>query len=200
MASVKISLGIVTRGEILIETMMCVIRALENVGSKNGNQIALNFQKGTYIHDLRNRCFKEAVDSGADYLMFVDTDVGFAPDSILKLLAWKKDIIGANYNMKGLPLVGTVKFMDAKGQIDKKTEHNVPSDKPVEVYSVASGFMLIRLKAVKNLSNPFNFGENPDGSMIGEDVNFCRRAREELGVKTWCDPQIKIGHIGEYLY
>jgi hypothetical protein len=62
------------------------------------------------------------------------------------------------------------------------------------------------MAAIKNMKNPFDFGIDEAGELfgkpgefIGEDVNFCKRANE-MGLEVWCDPTIRIGHIGEYLY
>jgi glycosyltransferase involved in cell wall biosynthesis len=197
MESLKISVAIVTRGEVLIETMMCLIHALNRL-SADKHHIHLNFRRGTYIHDLRNQCFQTALEAEADYLIFIDSDVTFEPDSISRLLESQKDVIGASYNMKGLPLVSTVKFIDENGVLIEKQD--VPTDRPFKLFAVATGFMLIKMDSVKKLVHPFDFARNPDESLIGEDVNFCKRCRDELGLDIWCDLRIKVGHIGEYLY
>jgi hypothetical protein len=197
MESLKISIAIVTRGEVLIETMGCLIHSIEKIAP---HRIALNLQKGTYIHDLRNRAFQEAVDSKADYLMFIDTDVCFGPEAIIQLVKRNKDIIGASYNLKSLPLISVVKPLGPDGKQSKDPNACIPGDEMSEVFAVATGFMLIKMQKVRKMKYPFNFGINPDGTMIGEDVNFCKRCKEELGLKIWCDPTIKVGHIGEYLY
>lgn len=196
MQPLKISLGLVTKGDITIETMMCVIHGIQNLSP---HQVLLNFQKGTYIHDLRNRAFRDAVETNADYLMFIDSDVTFPPEAIKKLLDSNKDVIGASYNMKGLPLISTIKVLAPDGSIGIAEEKEVDPE-PFIVYAVATGFMLIKMEKVRNMKFAFDFGTNPDGTMIGEDVNFCRRVREELELDVWCDPTIQVGHIGDYLY
>lgn len=190
----NISIGIPTRGEISIETTMCLIYAMQ----KTPCNVHLNFHKGTYIHELRNDIIKEAIDKGADYMMFIDSDMVFDPDGIAKLLSHKKDIVGGMYNMKSLPLVSTIKLEDENGNRLHSTEAQIP-DKLFKCYAVPTGFMLIRLEAIKNMKYPFDFDREEDGSLIGEDVNFCIRARK-MGLEVWCDPTIKIGHIGTYVY
>lgn len=195
MGTIKITIGIPSIGEIHIETMLCLIYSLNKMGAY---QISFSFHKGTYLQELRNLIVQDALAAGSDYLFFLDTDLTFSPDGILKLLGHKKDIIGGAYNMKQPgPPVSTLKMADANGKLLKLLEH--PTEDIFKCYSVPTGFMLIRLAAIKNMVNPFDFARNEQGGLIGEDVNFCKRCAE-MGLDIWCDPTINIGHIGEYLY
>lgn len=194
MDSLKISIGIPTYSQIHIETTMCLIYAIQQIKG----DIHLNFRKGTYVHELRNQIVKDALDKQADYLMFLDSDLSFQPDGIYKLLQHNKDVVGGIYNMKELPLVSTVKLADENGNL-KKVDGALIPDTLFECYAVPTGFMLIKLDAIKDMKNPFEFAYDDEGELVGEDVNFCRKLHNK-GLSVWCDPTIKIGHIGEYLY
>lgn len=188
----RISLAIVTRGEICIETAMCLMLALR----ETPHEIHINFRKGTYIHELRNDAVKEARLAQADYLMFIDSDMTFPPDGIAKLLSHNKDVIGGMYNMKHLPLTNTIKMVDEHGK--RLSTFQIPNT-IFKAHAIPTGFMLIRLDAIKLMDYPFEFDREPDGGLVGEDVLFCLRC-QKIGVDVWCDPTIKIGHIGDYLY
>lgn len=191
----KISIGIPTYSQIHIETVACLIYSLQETKA----EVQLNFHKGTYLHQLRNNMLKEARENNADYLMFVDSDMTFPPDGIKKLLSYDKDIIGGMYNMKTLPLVNTIKIADDEGNFISSDGAEIPTNHIFKCFSVPTGFMLIKLEAIKSLDKPFDFGTNEKGELIGEDVYFCMQAHK-IGLDVWCDPTIKIGHIGEYLY
>lgn len=192
----KVSIGMPVYDTVNVETMLALILALRNI---QNIPIGLNFRKGTYVHQARNEIVKTALEEKATHLMFIDSDLTFPPEGIRMLLDSKKDIIGGMYNMKSLPPVNTIKFADEHGNF-KPVEGMEIKNEPFKCYAVPTGFMLIRLEAIKDMKNPFDFGSLPDGELIGEDVNFCIRAQKELGLEVWCDPRIKIGHIGQYLY
>lgn len=194
MESLKISIGIPTYSQMHVETTMCLIYAIQQLKA----DIHLNFRKGTYVHALRNDIVKEAFNKKADYLMFLDSDLSFQPDGIYKLLQHNKDIVGGMYNMKGLPPVSTIKLADENGKL-KKVDGALVPDTLFECYAIPAGFMLIKLDAIKDIKNPFDFAYDEDGELVGEDVNFCKKIHDK-GLKVWCDPTIKIGHIGEFLY
>jgi GT2 family glycosyltransferase len=196
MGTIKISIGIISMGQVHLETMRDTIYALNNLTEPYAYR--LNFHKGTYVQALRNDCVKEALEQEADYLMFIDTDMVFPPDGITRLLERKKDVIGGMYHMKGLPLVNTIKVLGKDGKQAKVKDVEVPN-KLFKVFAVPTGFMLIKLSAIKDMKNLFDFDRDENGDLIGEDINFCKRLIEK-GVEIWCDPTIAIGHIGEYLY
>jgi hypothetical protein len=190
----KISLGVITRGEVNIETVYSLLHLFRSTP----HQFHINFHKGTYVQELRNQCLRAAREVDADYLFFVDSDIVFPADGLNKLLSWDKDVIGGMYNMKSLPLKTTIKPLDDEGNRLMEETISFPDDKIFKVYGLPTGFMLIRLKAIEKLENPFDFDRDTEG-LIGEDINFCIHCRE-IGVELWCDPTIKIGHIGYYLY
>jgi hypothetical protein len=188
----RISLAIVTRSEIHIETAMCLMLMLR----ETQHEFHINFRKGTYIHELRNDCVREARIANADYLMFIDSDMTFPPDGINKLIAHNKEVVGGMYNMKSLPPTNTIKMLDDNG--NRATSFTIPLQL-FKAHAIPTGFMLIQMEAIKSMKFPFEFDREPDGGLIGEDVLFCMRC-QELGFDIWCDPTIRIGHIGDYLY
>lgn len=193
METVKLSLGISIYDGFKAETVLCLILALRELNC----DVMLDFKKGTYVHDNRNWIVNAAIKGKATHLMFLDTDLTFPTDGIKKLIAHDKDIVGGMYNMKGLPLVNTIKFADENGNFINKT-----MELPKEVFKCAAiptGFMLIKISCLDKIKQPyFEFGIGKE-SIIGEDVMFCKKATK-AGIEIWCDPTILIGHIGDYLY
>jgi hypothetical protein len=119
-------------------------------------------------------------------------------DVINKLLAHNKPIIGAAYNMRAFPLYSNVKFTDENGKFIA-----VP-DIPKELFKCAgvpTGAMLVDIPTVQKLPQPwFDLINDENGNLvIGEDIYFCQKLIEH-GVEIWCDPTIKIGHIGTFAY
>lgn len=194
----KISIGIPTRGDICIETMLCLLQALPYTNQELGCEFVFNFHKGTYLHELRNNIVKDARENNADYLMFIDTDLTFDHDGIVKLVKSDKDIIGGMYNMKSLPLVTTIKIADENGKRLDIKQFEVPKD-VFKCHAIPTGFMLIKMSSIKDMEFPFGFDRDEEKQLVGEDIKFCIDA-QALGLDIWCDPTIKIGHIGQYVY
>jgi len=138
---------------------------------------------------------------GATHMLFIDHDIHFLPGTniftgkpespITTLLKRKKDIIGAPYNFRSMPLRTTATPLS---DISDKTQ-------PYQCEAIATGFMLIDLKVFEKIEKPwFNFGRNAEGEMVmGEDAWFCQRAKK-AGFEVWADPTLLVHHIGEYLY
>lgn len=185
-----------TMGEVKVETMLSVLTNVSDLAEYN---IEISFQKGTYLHDLRNIIVNEARKAKVDYLMFIDSDVAFEYDSIRKLIDHNKDIVGGHYNMKKFPITTTMKPLAEDGKSASTAETYDMPNKLFKCAAVPTGFLLINMKALDSMPRFFDFEYLPNGDLLGEDVWFCNKARE-LGFDIWCDPTIKIGHVGAYMY
>lgn len=146
------------------------------------------------ISASRTWLVRTAREKGATHLLFVDSDMLFPTDTLERLLAHDKDIIGVEYNKRKFPLeTVTAYFPDQPPK----------SDEPYKVGVAGTGVMLIKLSLFDNPNldkNWFSFGRNAKGeNVIGEDGWFCNVARD-AGYDVWVDPTIKVLHLGEYGY
>lgn len=182
----RLAVGIPSNGDIKAETVSCVVQALFQTKMSG---LGLIFPKGCLIHENRIAIAEEVLEKGFDYLMCIDSDITFKPDSINRLLAQNKKIIGANYHIRGkLPLTNTVLWT------------GVPPTETFKCEGIAMGFVLIDVGVFKLIDPPWFFFESLGGNaFMGEDYWFCKRAREK-GIDVWCDPSIEIGHLGEYKF
>lgn len=175
-----------------------------------GGAIIGAFKEGVEVVDmvLRRSCdivsnrtwlVRYALESGATHLLFVDSDMIFPSDTIPKLLAHKKEIVGVKYKKREFP----VKWLFEPLEGESETEL-------FKVKHVGTGLLLIDLSIFKELGKPknegdrptawFSFGRDSEGALVmGEDVWFCNVARD-AGYDVWVDPTIQIGHIGEYIF
>jgi len=69
----------------------------------NGIMIGIVNLEGSMITKQRCDVVEMALQQKPDYLMFIDSDMRFPPDSLLRLLAHKKDVVGATYNKRVPP-------------------------------------------------------------------------------------------------
>jgi len=150
------------------------------------------------IASARTWLINEAIRLGATHALFVDSDMVFKSDTIVKLLAHDKNIVAADYNKRTFPLE-----LVSSPLTERKT------DEIYQARHAATGMMLINLSIFEEeWVDPttgkkapwFSFGRDSQGNLsLGEDAWFCFSARDQ-GFETWIDPTIKVGHVGLYVY
>jgi GT2 family glycosyltransferase len=173
----KLGIGMATQGLCEARTAFSLATAMRYVDVPM--QLFLGI--GCYIHQNRDTVVRQALDGECSHLLFVDSDIMFNHDAILKLIADDKDIVGARYNKRITPIESTV-----------KDDIKVLS----EVLFVPSGFLLIDTKVFKKIGKPyFSFDKKSDS----DDLYFCNKALAK-GFKIWCDPTIPIGHLGTAIF
>ena len=150
--------------------------------------------KSSIVAEARNNGVELAQSHGADFLLFLDSDMLFPPTTLFRLLIHGKDIVGATYTKRVAPFetLGT-----------PLAEQPVASSGDlVEMRRIPTGCLLIDMRVFDKLSKPyFRFEVDANGAIVGEDYAFCDRARE-AGFRIWCDAVIsrQIGHIGQMVY
>lgn len=150
----------------------------------------LVMQRSADVAENRNRLAQTALDMQASHILFVDSDMSFHPDTLDRMLAHNKDILGLAANRKKLPLESVVKSFGEKGELPKEL---------FEAKSCGTGLMLIKTEVFRNLEKPWFDFAYIEGERYSEDVLFCALAREN-GYQIWVDPTIGVGHCGEYVY
>ncbi len=130
----------------------------------------------------RVQLVKMAQERKATHLLFVDHDMFFPCEKVnplKQLIAHDKDIIGAWYNFRTMPIrpVGVV------------LEPFKDDETPKEIFKcnvVGTGFMLIKMSVFDKISEPwFQFGRRADGTLAyGEDAYFCQQAMK-AGLDVW---------------
>jgi hypothetical protein len=163
------------------------------------------------IDHKRSRLATRAIAS-FDELLWIDSDIAFAPDDVDRLRAHGLPFIGGLYarrNQRELcyrPLEDATQMAFGQGAA------------PVEVHSVATGFLLTHRRVYEAIAAALELpvcgassGEpvvpyfmpmivrDPDlgDGYLSEDYAFCERARQ-AGCTVMLDPSIRLGHVGGY--
>jgi hypothetical protein len=151
--------------------------------------------KSSIVAIARNNGVAMAREAGADYLLFLDSDMVFPRSTLLRLLLHGKDIVGATY-AKRVPPYSPLGEMLADGPVGDDAGL-------VEMARLPTGCILLRTAVFDSLSRPyFHFGvEQETGNIVGEDYVFCDRVRQ-AGHRIWCDMRLsrEIGHIGQHVF
>lgn len=199
----KITLAICTNRSIKPKTLQGALDLV--LYSRDVAFHVLVADRGYTIAENRNYCVVQAQKNGSDYLLFIDDDMTFPPNTLEELLSHRKDVVGVNAYSRCLPLSSTVGLMDAEGNYkhpDKHTDYEMQVPKHLfEAYFVGCGVCLIDMSVFARIDTPyFEFTYEESGIVKdGEDGNFCRKVRD-AGMSVWCDGALEIGHLGEYEY
>lgn len=181
-------------------------------------KLGVNYSIDTMVNESliprgrNNLVAKFLFNQAATHLMFIDVDLGFDAESILRLLVANQDLVGGVYPMKRIPIryvINTVPNPVVNGDL-------------IEVSTLGTGFMLVKrevilkmiaahpeLKYRDNIGigaqfEPFMYGLfdtmiDPDGNYLSEDWTFCYLWRL-MGGKVFADTGIKLDHTGYHKY
>jgi GT2 family glycosyltransferase len=157
------------------------------------------------VFDQRNKLAEAALKEGADYILWIDADMRFPKNTIERLLAHDKDIVGVNATTRNYPVSPTAKHLECDFEKNSSTWIPVNSKGKTGVEKVAAigcGVMLCKAEVFKKTPQPwFWFHKLKSDKILGEDVHFCIAAHD-AGFETWVDHGLsnEIGHIGQYTY
>lgn len=164
------------------------------------------------IADCRGLMVAKFLASDATDLVFVDSDVFWENGAILKLLNHPVDFVCGVYPQRCEPEGYPISWI-----LDRKELQADPKTGLLEVEGIPAGFTrMSRVMLEKMVSfypntefhctdapnerawalfDPYRIGK----VKLGEDYSFCRRWRD-IGGQVWCDPEIKMGHIGNKMF
>ena len=176
--------------------------SLEIVG-----EAQFTFAQGSLVYDARNKLCSIALDGGFDRVLWLDSDMVFPRDLMRRfsahLDAGKEMVCGA-YASRKPPIQPVVYedfgFRDAQPRPEPYTTPVAPP-LPAEMFHVAGcgfGAVMVTVDLIRRVRDQFGLPFSPAAG-FGEDLSFCLRARE-VGTEIWCDPSVKLGHIGVAYY
>lgn len=163
------------------------------------DECVLAMQCGSLIYSSRETLAVKAIQCDADYVFWLDSDMVFEPDTLARMLDTMKehdfDILSGLYFRRVVPYTPVLfDKLDLEGEKADYSEFTQIPDKIFEVGGCGFGCMLMKTEVFLDVQSRFGVMFTPIGRN-GEDVSFCWRARE-CGFKIYCDPSIKLGHVG----
>ena len=99
-----------------VNSMLSVIKLVQQL-AKSGIECGINTYKSPLVHQARNYLTSVFLTTEYTHMLFIDSDVEFEPEAVLRMLVAKKDIICTPYRIKAEALteqVYTVSFKDRK--------------------------------------------------------------------------------------
>jgi len=159
------------------------------------------------------------LESDCSHLMFIDADIEFQADDLLRMMAYDKPIMAAAYPKKALPIQYAINFKF----INQEKKQIRIENGAVEVLDASTGFFLVKRDVIEkmmqeypelhyrndsNIDEKFNkycysffdtIHDPEDNRYLSEDYTFCRRW-QKLGGEIWLDPNTKLNHVGTYSF
>jgi hypothetical protein len=124
------------------------VAAMAAYSSMCGIDIAIMNVGSSMITHGRNLTVEMALKEKMDWLCWVDSDMKFGPDSLMRLMAWGKDIVGATYNRRVAPY-GTL------GKLKGSRPSEPLGDGLHEALLLPGGFLLVKADVYRKLFYPW---------------------------------------------
>ncbi len=173
------------------------------IGMRVSGEIQYNFGMSSLVYDSRNKLSSMAIEGGFDRVLWLDSDMVFAPDLFERLnhqMDMGRRFITALCVKRKHPVQATiyksVMMTEENGiRVPKAyTYTDYPKDSLFEVAASGFGCVMTDVQLLQDITDKFGLPFSPVLG-FGEDLSFCQRARE-IGAALYCDSSIKVGHIG----
>jgi hypothetical protein len=154
----------------------------------------------TVLLTQRERLGLEAQKVGADYMLWLDSDMVFPATTALRLMAHNEPIVAANYVRRQLPAKGVAYETIGDWQNPLPFESR---DELVPVEGIGMGCMLMKTAILKEIPQPwFEFGWTPESNdHLGEDMILCQKMAQ-VGYQVKVDTQLsmEMRHLGTWAF
>lgn len=186
-----------------------------------------NVSGDSLVCRARNMVIASFIKTGFSHMIFIDTDIGFTPNDVLKMMATGHEVVGGFYPKKKLCFDSIAQ--KAKGGSGHPYEYVTTLEGTkfnlnkgcIEVKEIGTGFLMLRrtaidklIKAYPNLKyktqyctpeqNPEDFYAFFDTAIVddiylSEDYYLCHLWRK-LGNKVYGFIDAKLTHTGGFYY
>jgi glycosyltransferase involved in cell wall biosynthesis len=185
--------------DVCLNSLRDSVPLIESAGWEHGVVSEIN---NPYISAARSYMLRKALDAGADVIVFIDHDLSWKPEDMIKLIETEGDVVAGIYRFKN----EEVKYMGVIDDIDGIPQ--VRKDGCIKATRVPAGFLKVTKGAVNkfmtaypdlcygpkfNLSvDLFNHGAHK-GFWWGEDYSFSRNWID-CGGEIWLIPDLDLDH------
>lgn len=150
--------------------------------------------------DARNLLAREAIESGADRVLWIDSDMVFSDDLMIRLgedldAGW--DMVCGLYFKRELPVTPVI-YESVEMSNGVKPYLNYPRDMVFPIAGCGFGAVMMNTELLVR-ADELKTGPFTPLPHLSEDLSFCRRAAN-VSARMACDSRIKVGHVGQITY
>ena len=152
---------------------------------------------GCEIPQLREKTTTAALRAGCDWVLYLDTDMRYPPDTLVRLLAHDKPVVGANYTARRPPFEPVSAKRDGEKVVRVYTEQE--STGLEMVGSTGMGCLLVSAQVLDAMKPPrFMIPWVADDQDHAPEDLFFSRKLNELKVPIYVDHDLshEVRHLG----
>jgi len=152
------------------------------------------------VYEARHTLALKALNDGFDRVLWLDSDMNFKPDLLERFAAdldeGKEFVCGLFFTRKNpvQPCVYEICHPTPNGHgrmLPTIRSFGEIPEEPFEIEGCGFAATMMTTDLIRRCGELPFFPEEG----FGEDLTFCRKARA-AGATLWCDPRIKVDHIG----
>lgn len=177
------------------------------------------------VSRARNTLTRMFMETDCTHLLFIDSDLTFSPEQIIRMMSHDLDVLGGLYCKKQ---DGPNAELVINACADPIEINSGPSDGLMTVRYVGTGFLLVKREVFQKMIEKWPdiaYKEDPDHTKtawdiwhtgvydyaangypndwprryLSEDWWFCQRC-QDLGIKVWVDRRISLKHTGSIAF
>jgi hypothetical protein len=204
----RVMIAVPSYNSIAPESLYSLFGAKEALLRNNIESELLIVTENCHIDDGRNFCVRNFLEGECVDLIFIDADIRFDPEDIVRLAMYSPDVVAGIYPKKQEDVEFPIRWLPVKEIWSNK-------EGLIEVESVPTGFLKISRQAFEKIDatvphylaqkDIFTRRKIPlifertlrEQTRLGGDYEFCRKWRE-LGGKIFIDPEMTFGHVGNF--
>lgn len=208
----KIAIGIPTDNNMKSEFVSSYVKMLFEAFRHFGGDVTFEqfFQQGVRTDKNRNLIVDRFLKNGFDGLLFLDSDMVYPSDMLIKYIESGKELIGGIYYKRTAPHYPVVyKFSNnLETPFDVIDPLYYGRNQIVAVDGLGTGGMFIKRSVFEKIKSAgrdpwFKYGDNyhlpyKTADQTTHDLVFCRKARE-CGVEIFLHTGVRMGHISEHV-
>lgn len=209
---VSVFIGMPAREDIPVPTVSSLLNTTAWL-DQNGVPNFTSIVGGGTICSARCQIAKAFLDGDFDKLVFIDSDMSWAVEDFIRLIALstKLDMVAGAYQGRFDP---PYFYMKSPDEVPSPTTLEKNQYGCIKMAGIGMGFTVVSRKVMEKLAEKaptikfrdddvlpeiFRFDKDENGNFRGEDMNFFDDARK-LGFDLWVEPRITLGHVGQKIY
>jgi GT2 family glycosyltransferase len=177
----------------------CLVE-LVKLNTMNGLDTHVVYDASTVLLTQRARLAAEAQAIGAEYMLWLDSDMIFPATTALRLLAHNEPVVACNYIRRQLPAKGVA--YETIGDWENPLPFE-PRDELVPVEGIGMGCMLVKTSILQEIPKPwfeFHWTEESNDH-LGEDMDFCMKMADAgYTVKIDTNLSMEMRHLGTWAF
>lgn len=204
MADAKVMIAVPCLNDVPTKFMLSLM-ALDHYRIK-GVDLNVVVVEDSMTYTARTQLADMALRDNYDFMLWIDSDMVFPTDMLYRFLLAKKEMVtGLYFQRRGehKPVIyrscNALEVKEDDRTIHAEVYTDYPKDQLFQVAACGFGAVLMHTEAIRRVARGFDGNVFDPLLGAGEDLSFCARYAA-VGGEIWCDPTIKLGHIGRTIF